>query len=328
MERHIRVRLMKKKIVYVCLIIVLIGLTFIAYNQTIKNHSNSVVYIEAKNEVVLKNGFGFIYKIADNKNYILTNYHVVEETNDIYIYTAKNKKVKVFLLGYDEYTDIAILVLEGNFNLSTVTIGNSNEVEINDKIFVLGTPQKRENYNSKTKGIITKKTKEISVEMTSGTSILDAIEFSADIDYGNSGSPLINEKNEVIGMVFVKEKTKDIGYALPINYVMEIANKLEKNELNRPSLGAVMCNSTNTEMLNKYNIDIVDITGVVLLDLNESGVLYQFGLNKGDIVTKFNNESNLNVNILKKELYLKEKGNTVNIEYYRDGNYNTIEIKL
>ena len=59
--------------------------------------------------------------------------------------------------------------------------------------------------------------------------------------YGNSGGPLLNKNDKVIGMMFVKdEKFDEVSYALPINFVIDIVEKLENNELNRPNLGAII----------------------------------------------------------------------------------------
>ena len=310
-------------------IILLLFLFFINNINRLNYINNSVVYIESVDDESIKSGSGFVYKVEDNKNYIVTSYHVIEGYEDIYVYNEKSKKEKAKIINYDEYTDIAILRIQDNLDLKAINIGNSEKTHTNENIYVVGSPLNFDNINTITEGIITHKNKKITVNTTHGSSNLETIEINAKVDYGNSGGPLLNKKYNVIGMVFVKESNSDLlGFALPINYVMKIVEKLEDNKLKRPNLGAIMCNSTNFELLSKYNIETVDINGVVILKINPLGVLDNAKLQKGDIITKFDNIKIENVNKLREELYKEGLKNTVVIEYYRDGYYYTVQVEL
>ena len=194
-------------------------------------------------------------------------------------------------------------------------------------MFTIGNSLGLENINSKTNGKIVDVEKEITIETTHGSSNLSVIELDIDVTYGNSGGPLLNINKEIIGVMFVKEDGKNIAYALPINFVVDIVRKLENNKLQRPNLGATMCNSTNTELLNEYGIS-VEIEGVVLLELNELGILYKSGLQIGDVITEFNGNPTNNVNKLREELYKKEKGDIIEIKYLREDIYYKVNIKL
>lgn len=315
---------MKKILVYIVIILLILGsfITVLIFNRSDIN--DSVAYIECIDEVSVRSGTGFVYKIAGGKNYIATSYHVIEGYNDIYVYNSDKEKAKASVLNYDEYTDIAILRVEDKLNLKEVVISDSNKVKEKDMVYAIGSLDKR---NSKSKGEVIVVEKEITIETTHGSSNLSAIELDIDVTYGNSGGPLLNKNNKVIGMMFVKEENKNIAYALPINFVVDIVTKLENNKLERPNLGAVMCNSTNTKLLNEYGIN-VKVEGVVLLELNELGVLYKLGLQKGDVITEFNSITINNVNELREELYKMEKGNNAEITYYRDGIYYKVNIEI
>lgn len=315
---------MKKILVYIGISLFILGscITVLIFNKN--NINDSVVYIECIDEVSIRSGTGFVYKVVGGKNYIVTSYHVIEGYNDIYVYNSDKKKIKASVLNYDEYTDIAILIVEDKLDLEEVIVGDSSNIKEEDKVYAIGAFD-LENIKSKGKIIYTEK--EITIDTTHGSSNLNVIELDIDVTYGNSGGPLLNENNEVIGMMFVKEENKNIAYALPINFVMDIVIKLENNELERPNLGAVMCNSTNTELLNEYEIN-VEIDGVVLLELNELGILYQTGLQKGDVITEFNGITISNVTELREELYKNEKGNIVSISYFRNDMYYKVDIEL
>lgn len=317
---------MKKILIYIGIVLFILS-SFITVLMSNKNDINdSVVYIECVDEVSVRSGTGFVYKADNGKNYILTSYHVIEGYNDIYIYNSNKEKIKAKILNYDEYTDIALLAIEDKLNLKEVVIGDSNKVKETDKVYAIGSLD-LENLNSKSKGEIIDIKKEITIETTHGSSNLNTIELNIGVTYGNSGGPLLNKNNETIGMMFVKKENKNIAYALPINFVIDIVKKLENNELERPNLGAVMCNSTNIELLNEYGIN-VEIDGVVILELNELGVLYKSGLRKGDTITGFNGIAINSVNKLREELYKKEQENDVEITYFREGVYYKVNIRL
>lgn len=319
---------MKKRLVYIGVILLILGsfITVLIFNKSDIN--DSIVYIECIDEETIRSGSGFAYKVEDNKGYIITSYHVVEGYNDIYVYNSGKEKIKANILNYDEYTDIAILTVENKLGLNKIDIGNSNKVSIDDQVIAVGTPNNIENINTISKGKISELDKKITFETMHGSSNLSAIEVNIDVTYGNSGGPLLNNKNEVIGMVFIKEENQHTAYALPINFVMKLVGKLENHELNRPNLGAVMCNTTNTELLNEYEIEIKDIDGVVILDLNENGLLHKEGLQIGDVITEFNGNVISNVNNLREELYKNQIGNKVWLEYYRNGVYYKVDIEL
>lgn len=322
---------MKKILCCLCAVILIFGsiTIVIIFNCSKLNSVNkSVVYIESINEDVIKSGSGFVYKVEDNKNYIVTSYHVIEDYTNVYVYDSNRKKVKASVLNYDEYIDIAVLTIEDNLGLKEISIGNSNFINREDEIYVVGTPLNIENINTVTKGKITVCNKEITINTTHGSSNLNAIEVSAEVDYGNSGGPLLNKNSEVIGVMFIKEESNNKSYALPINFVIEITDKLIDNELKRPNLGAVMCNTTNIELLYTYGINYIDINGVVLLEVKSNYALDNANLKKGDIITYFHNKRINNVNELREELYKKTMGDSIEIEYYRNGNYYKVNIQL
>lgn len=316
---------MKKKIIYLSIFVLILGsfLVVLLFNNK-NNISDSVVYIESLNNESITSGSGFVYKIENNKNFIVTSYHVIDNHDEIYVYNNKKEKIEAKVFKYDEYTDIAILLIEDKLNLNEIKIGNSEKIKDEAKVCAVGTPIEIENINKTSKGNILSKNKEIKINGIN----YNSIEINIDVDYGNSGGPLLNKDDEAIGMMFVMEENKKIGYALPINFVMDIVRKLEKDEIKRPNLGAIMCNTTNTEMLNEYSINIDSVTGVVLLELEEDGLLNKAGLQKGDIITMFNEIHIKNVTDLRESLYKKEIGDVVEIEYYRKGIYYKISVEL
>lgn len=326
---------MKKILNYIVISILSAGLggvvTYLVLNRNINldNIYNSVVYVESVYQDTVNSGSGFVYKVDNDKNYIITSYHVIQGYLDIYVYNNNKEKQKADIVVYDDYTDIAVLSIEDTLGLKEISIGNSDKVRISDEIYVVGTPLNIDYINTISDGIITFNNRKIVVSNDDEKRTFNTIQVDAKVDNGNSGGPLLDENGKVIGMMFTKEDNVDgISFALPINLVMDIVAKLEKKELKKTTLGANMCNSTNTQILSEYKIDTPNINGVVVLDVKKSYPLYNAGLKKGDVITSFNNKKISNVIELREELYRINNYEIVNLEYYSNGKYYKVKIKL
>ena len=271
---------------------------------------NSIVYVDTTE----KQGMGFVYKVEDNVSYIITNYHVIDLAQNIYI----NNKLKAEIVEYDKYSDIAILKVNKKLKPAIINEGSSL-----DDIYYFNI-----NNDIIEKGSVVSLSNEIIINTTYGTSVYDAIEIEGNIEEGNSGSPLLNNNDEVIGLISLKDVDKDTAFALPIDYVMKIVNKIENHTLYRPNLGATFINTTNIEKLNEYAINTFGINGVVVLDIKEEYPIYVSGLYNGDIITKINDTIITDVSTLQKELYSHNFGEDIYIEYYREGISNIVVVNL
>ena len=109
---------------------------------------------------------------------------------------------------------------------------------------------------------------------------------------------------------------------------MNVVTKLENHTLVRPNLGAIFISYNNVEALSQYGIIPGDIAGVVVAEVTEQYPLNMAGLIKGDIITKINNIEIANVDKLQKEIYSYNINDSVNIEYFRNGIYNNVDVLL
>ncbi len=155
-------------------------------------------------------GTGFI---VEPDGVIVTAWHVVDDVNKVEIQTQSGEVYdQVYLLSKDERKDIAILKIPA-FDLSIVTLGNSNEVDPGTPIIVIGNPLGIEELQTTvTDGIV------------SGIRVLEeghqVIQISAPISPGNSGGPVISDKGEVVGVAAFKIiGGENLNFAIPINYV-------------------------------------------------------------------------------------------------------------
>ena len=312
---------MKKSIVSIIIVIALIICVITLFFKK-NNIESSIVFIESLNGDYKSEGMGFVYKIKDNSNYIITNYHVIDENEEIYVYNLNEEKIKAEIVNYDKYTDIALLKIEDKLNLREVKI-NKNNVKSGDNIYYFNI-----NSNKIEKGKVLNLDTEIFLETSYGNSYYNGIEIEANITEGNSGGPIINKDNEVIGLIALKEEDKNVSIYLSVKDVIEIVSKLENHTLVRPNLGGVFVSSYNEEVLKENNIVIDNINGVVVLDVIQYYPLYKVGITKGDIITKINNKNINSVNELQKEINSYNVGDTITLEYYRNKEYKSINVKL
>ena len=179
--------------------------------NTIDIYKNAVIQIATP----WGTGTGFYLK---NYNLIVTNRHVIYGTTQPVISGKKFKKTITEVLFSDPVYDLAFLKVPENINLSEIHLGNAEPVHEGQQIMAIGHP-----YGLKftaTQGIVSK-----SKRLWKGT---EYIQIDAAINPGNSGGPLINERNEVIGVnTFIVSEGNNLGFALPVNFLKDSLNAFE-----------------------------------------------------------------------------------------------------
>jgi S1-C subfamily serine protease len=180
-------------------------------------------------------GSGFV---LDKAGHVLTNFHVVEGANRGIQVTLSNKhSYKAKVVGTDRLHDLALLQIDAP-NLQSVTLANSSELSVGQKVYAIGNPFGLS--GTMTRGIISSIR---SIKNADGAPIDDAIQTDAAINPGNSGGPLLNSRGEVIGINTLiasngAEQSSGIGFAIPINTAKAVLADLNRyGKVNRPSLG-------------------------------------------------------------------------------------------
>ncbi|MBU3173243.1 S1C family serine protease [Clostridium estertheticum] len=178
--------------------------------QIINKYGNAVVYVEVsdKNHNSIASGSGFIVK---STGVIVTNFHVIKGSSYVSVTLQNGTKYDVkSVLNYNEKQDIAVLQLSNATNLSTVTLGGSDNVEVGDNVATIGSPQ---GYaNSLSTGIVSG----INRKNERGNDI----QTTTSITYGSSGGPLFDMLGNVIGITYSGfDSAGNIGFVIPINEV-------------------------------------------------------------------------------------------------------------
>ena len=180
-------------------------------------------------------GSGFV---ITNDGYVVTNYHVVQDADEVVVKFLDRKEYKANVIGMDELSDIALLKIDAS-NLDPVSVGNSDVVEQGDGVIAIGSPY---NYDfSVTFGIISAKGRGI----TSGRGIGDYVPYlqtDAAVNRGNSGGPLFNLDGQVIGInsqIYSRSGGNEgLAFAIPINVALEVVEQLkDSGRVSRGYLG-------------------------------------------------------------------------------------------
>lgn len=171
------------------------------------------VYDEDDNEISTGSGF-----CAYKSSYIVTNFHVIEGAYKIKVTTDDNKKIPVKnILIFNKNEDIAIL--EGDFDLNPLEIGNTSNLKAGDAITAIGSPKGE--LNTVSTGIISNADNDYEIRIT------------APISPGSSGGVLLNSNNKVIGITFAtynSDDSQNLNYAISVEYLNKIYNQYKNNE--------------------------------------------------------------------------------------------------
>lgn len=283
-------------------------------------------------------GSGFIY---NNKGYIVTNNHVVENAKVVDVTLINGDRYTANVTGTDAFSDLAVIKINENTTTTTtipkpLVVGNSSELRVGDQVVAVGNPFGLE--SSMTTGIVSQIGRLLSIDER-GFSIPNAIQTDALINPGNSGGPLLNMKGEVIGVNTAGIFPGGIGLAVPSNTVLRIIPVLmEEKNYTHPWLG-VTGNTLTADIAKREKVDrtqkgviidtIVRSSPADLAGLNGSNI-NQYGEKRGgDIITTLDGKPIIKMEDLISYLELNKAVNdNATLSVYRDGEIIDKEITL
>ncbi len=278
----------------------------------LKTTGNSILGTAKEDELGLGTGI-----IITNTGYILSNSHVTgEKYSHCYVTLEDKNTYEGDVVWADKDLDLSIIKIKAN-NLKYASLGDSDKVRIGDTSFAIGNPIGYEFRRTVTSGIISALNRTIKIEEENNTSYMsNLIQTDATINPGNSGGPLINKKGEVIGINTVKiTSAEGIGFAIPINVVKPIIEKLKNNEkFEEATLGIYIYDQDIAQYLSFTNI--LD-KGIYISEVLINGPAYNAGLKEGDIIKTIDGKDLKTINNLREYLYQKNPGDTVSLNVTR-----------
>ncbi|MDR9867871.1 S1C family serine protease [Lactococcus cremoris] len=285
-------------------------------------------------------GSGVIYKKSGGDAYVVTNYHVIAGNSSLDVLLSGGQKVKATVVGYDEYTDLAVLKISSDHVKDVATFADSSKLTIGEPAIAVGSPLGSQFANTATEGILSATSRQVTLTQENDqTTSINAIQTDAAINPGNSGGALINIEGQVIGITQSKITTTEdgstsvegLGFAIPSNDVVNIINKLETDgKISRPALGIRMVDlsqlSTNDSSQLKLPSSVTG--GVVVYSVQAGLPAATAGLKAGDVITKVGDTAITSSTDLQSALYSHNINDTVKVTYYRDGKSATANVKL
>lgn len=253
-------------------------------------------------------GSGFI--ISDD-GYILTNEHVVDNAVEIKVQIAGGRVFSATVQGIDQKLDLALLKIETDEKLPTVSLGNSDELEIGEWVMAIGNPFGLQ--QTVTVGIVSAKGRVL------GAGPYDNfIQTDASINPGNSGGPLFNTRGEVVGInAAIVSGAQGIGFAIPINAAKNILPQLkETGHVTRGWLG-VTIQKVSKDLADSFGLKTT--SGALISSIAESSPAQQSGLKRGDIIVTLDEHKIETINDLPRLVADIAIGDAANIGIYRGG---------
>jgi serine protease Do len=264
-------------------------------------------------------GSGFI---VDPKGYIITNYHVVEKADKIYVKLSTDPDNldlgrPAHVIGFDKATDLAVIKIETNTPLPTVKLGNSDTAAVGDWVEAIGSPFAL--AQTVTAGIISAKNR--TIEPGASGQFQHFIQTDAAINPGNSGGPLLNMNGDVIGVntaIFTQSGGyQGLGFAMPSNTVVKVYNDLisASHKVTRGSIGIIFNQGLSGAVNRVYGFS----HGVVVRSIQPGGPAEKAGLKPGDIVLTIDGRPIKDGDDLVDEISSRRPGSSARLGYMRDG---------
>ena len=263
--------------------------------------------------------------IVSPDGYIITNNHVIEDSNEIEITTNDNKSYQAKIIGTDPDTDIAVLKINSNKKLPYVFFGDSDATQIGEWVLAVGNPF---NLNSTvTAGIISAKSRDLNKRDGVNESY---IQTDAAVNRGNSGGALVNTSGELIGIntAITSISGGFVGYsfAVPSNVARKVFEDLiEYGDVQRGLLG-VMGQALDAQFAERFEVE--ETEGFYITDLEEGLGADLAGLKPGDIIKSVDGITINKFADLSGYLSTKRPGEKVKLIYKRDGNEMRVDVRL
>ena len=228
-------------------------------------------------------GSGFILK----SNYILTNFHVVEDATEVVVSLSDRREYKAEIVGVDPLSDLAVLEVDGK-DLPAVNVGNSDKLNVGDWVIAIGSPFSFD--FSVTAGIVSAKGR--SIQNNNIGNYVPFLQTDVAINPGNSGGPLFNLDGDVVGInsqIYSRSGGyQGLAFAIPINVAMDVADQIINNgEVSRGYLGVRM---------SEVDSDLADALGMnkpygaLINDVEEGESADNAGLVPGDVIIEFDSK--------------------------------------
>ncbi|MFC7513679.1 Do family serine endopeptidase [Herbaspirillum sp. GCM10030257] len=264
-------------------------------------------------------GSGFI---ISQDGYVLTNAHVISETDEVTVKLTSKREYKAKVIGADPYTDVALLKIDAT-GLPVVTIGDPSRLEPGEWVAAIGAPFGFD--NSVTVGVVSAKGR-----MLPNGSYVPFIQTDVAVNPGNSGGPLFSTRGEVVGINSqIYSQTggyMGISFAIPIDIAIGISDQLRAT--GRVSRGRIGVQLQELTYDIATSLGLKEAKGALVAAVQNGGPADRAGIRPGDVITSLNGQPVQTTADLARLIGGTKPGSTVNAEVWSRGATKTATVKV
>ncbi len=264
-------------------------------------------------------GSGFV---ISQDGYILTNHHVVKDADEITVKFSDRRELEAKLIGSDPRTDIALLKVTAN-QLPAVSIGNPEQLHVGEWVLAIGSPFGFE--QSVTAGIVSAKGR----SLPSGNYV-PFIQTDVAINPGNSGGPLFNMEGQVVGINSqIYSRTggfMGLSFAIPIDVAMGVAEQIKTHGKAEHGWLGVQIQDVTRELAESFGMKRPE--GALVSRVVPGSPAEKAGLQIGDIITEFNNQTIAASGDLPPMIGMTAINSSATLKIIRQGETKTVEFKI
>lgn len=269
--------------------------------------------------------------ILDTDGNIITNWHVAGDATAISV-TIDGQSYDATLVGGDASSDIAVIKAELNgAEVTPMEIGDSSKLVVGDWVMTLGSPLGLD--QSASSGIVSALYRNTLMAGETGNTVYtNLIQVDAAINGGNSGGALVNDEGKLVGINVMyangsgMESFAGIGFAIPGNYAVDIAQKVINGEKVTHAYIGVSCSTVNAQNAQSNHLSVNQ--GAYIAEIAEDSPAQEAGLQVGDIVTKIGDYDVTSADGLILAVRSYAVGDAVDVKFVRDGDEQTVSVTL
>jgi Do/DeqQ family serine protease len=262
--------------------------------------------------------------IVTADGYILTNNHDVDSASDVSVELPDKRTFTAKVVGTDAPTDLAVVKVDAQ-NLPTLTLGDSDKVQVGDVVLAVGNPLNL--GETVTSGIISAKGRQTDL---GGDGYENFLQTDAAINHGNSGGALVNTNGQLIGInsqiVSPSDGNIGIGFAIPSNMAKNVMDQLIKDGTVRRGMLGIKVQALTPDMATAMSLPSAQ--GAVVADVDDGSPAARAGVQQGDVITQFNGTSVTDSNQLRNMVASTAPGTKVSLSLLRNGKTEHVEATL
>ena len=273
-------------------------------------------------------GTGFF---VSGDGYVATAAHVIENAQRVWVILASGKRVEARVIAENEFSDVALLKVAGD-GYKALTFGDSEALTVGDTVTAIGTPASLEYAGSLSSGEVSYNGRILKMYDSSGALIkkMKVIQTNAQVNPGNSGCPLFNDRGEVVGMVSMKlgREYEGLGFALPAHGVKTVIEAMMAgDELDFDILSGVAIPVPRLG-ISGAEYSMGDVSGVEIVGFanDEQGAVKV--LKVGDVITEIDGEEIGSISEISEVIGKYRPSDKVSVTVYRKGQYLTFSVVL